>query len=77
MNQLSNTPPWNSSAHGDTLSCQSILVCKFHQTLHTDGVYGPITAAAVETVQRALGLQVDGICGPKTWSCFLHLPIPA
>jgi len=31
-----------------------------------DGLYGPLTEAAVERFQRASGLQVDGIVGPLT-----------
>ena len=31
------------------------------------GEDGPSTRVAVETFQRAHGLAVDGICGPKTW----------
>lgn len=31
-----------------------------------DGYFGPITRAAVESFQRAAGLEVDGIAGPRT-----------
>jgi hypothetical protein len=31
-----------------------------------DGVYGPLTTAAVERLQNANGLPVDGIVGPRT-----------
>ena len=33
-----------------------------------DGIFGPITEAAVKAYQRRHGLKVDGIVGPKTWN---------
>lgn len=36
--------------------------------LKEDAVYGPITRSWTETFQRAAGLRIDGIVGPKTWS---------
>lgn len=33
-----------------------------------DGAFGKETLAAVRPFQRSHGLQVDGICGPKTWA---------
>ena len=36
--------------------------------LNTDGVFGPLTRAAVVNYQRANGLNPDGIVGPITWN---------
>ncbi|TLF45110.1 N-acetylmuramoyl-L-alanine amidase [Halomonas urmiana] len=35
-----------------------------------DGLFGPITEAAVRQYQRDNGLVPDGIVGPKTWAAF-------
>jgi peptidoglycan hydrolase-like protein with peptidoglycan-binding domain len=34
----------------------------------SDGEFGPRTRDALRAFQRARGLKVDGICGPKTWA---------
>ena len=39
--------------------------------LTLDGQYGPMTKAAVETVQRDYGIGVDGVCGQQTWGCLV------
>lgn len=36
--------------------------------LVADGIFGPITEEAVKEFQKANGLTVDGIVGPKTWA---------
>jgi peptidoglycan hydrolase-like protein with peptidoglycan-binding domain len=32
-----------------------------------DGIFGPVTKAAVEEFQAQVGITVDGIVGPVTW----------
>jgi N-acetylmuramoyl-L-alanine amidase len=31
-----------------------------------DGIFGPLTARALEDFQRNCGLEIDGVCGPST-----------
>ena len=33
-----------------------------------DGKIGPVTKAAIQIFQKAKGLKVDGVVGPKTWA---------
>jgi peptidoglycan hydrolase-like protein with peptidoglycan-binding domain len=39
--------------------------------LAADGEFGPVTDVALRAYQRAKGLMVDGVCGPKTWAALL------
>lgn len=51
--------------HGITVDGEQIKV---------DGVFGPITDAAIREFQRVNGLEIDGVCGPKTWRLLLADP---
>lgn len=45
----------------------------YGRRLAVDGVYGPVTAAAVWRFQRAYGLRADGIAGPQTFGALVTL----
>jgi peptidoglycan hydrolase-like protein with peptidoglycan-binding domain len=42
-----------------------------------DGEFGPRTREAVRAFQRAKGLVVDGICGPRTWAALYATSRPS
>ena len=46
---------------------QQLLRARGHP-VQVDGIFGPQTEAAVEAFQREVGIGVDGIVGPVTWS---------
>jgi len=61
--------PWPVSRNGDQdhpiLTLQELVRAHSHQ-IAVDGVFGPLTEAAVRAVQTSTGLTVDGIVGPVT-----------
>ena len=52
---------------------QALLNVKHFACGSADGFYGPKTQAAVNKAQQFYGLEVDGICGPKTWAKLLEV----
>lgn len=55
-------------ARGDYVrQIQTCLNAVNNAGLATDGIFGPLTNAAVVNYQRANGLAPDGIVGPITW----------
>lgn len=58
---------------------QAILNANFTEFkkdhLLVDGEYGSVTEKKVKDVQKFFGMEVDGICGPKTWEVVMTLPL--
>jgi len=50
----------------DVAALQERLVVLGVHAGPVDGVFGPVTEAALRELQRGLGLRPDGICGPAT-----------
>jgi len=63
------TPPTISEgATGPNVRwAQYLLVRRTMSDNQIDGIFGPVTKAAVEEFQAQVGITVDGIVGPVTW----------
>jgi hypothetical protein len=55
----------------DTVALQDLLRVAGFDPGRSDGVYGPLTLAAVLAFQKARGLKADGIVGKLTWNALL------
>jgi peptidoglycan hydrolase-like protein with peptidoglycan-binding domain len=52
-------------------SLQYLLRHHRHGNVAVDGIFGPITAAAVRAFQQSHGLIVDGVVGNQTWPAII------
>lgn len=58
----------NGSRGDQVEELQALLNAKYGSTLEIDGIFGEKTEQAVKAFQKANGLTVDGVVGPKTWA---------
>ena len=66
--------PQLTENHGDTFHVKLLQTALGLNGLgvKVDGIFGPITLAAVRTFQGREGIAVDGIVGPVTWGKLLQ-----
>jgi peptidoglycan hydrolase-like protein with peptidoglycan-binding domain len=58
-------------ATGENVRTIQYLINARGAALTVDGIYGPLTAAAVQAFQSTVGLAADGIVGDATWGALL------
>jgi peptidoglycan hydrolase-like protein with peptidoglycan-binding domain len=65
----SDPPTISEGSTGPTVSwAQYLLVRRTLSYQQIDGIFGPVTKAAVQEFQRSRSLAADGIVGPRTWA---------
>lgn len=52
---------------GESAKAVQYQLNRHGDNLDIDGIFGSKSAEALKRFQRAVGLDADGICGPKTW----------
>ena len=68
------TPPTiMEGATGATVRWAQTLLRRTLSFNETEGIFGPVTKAAVEQFQHDNSITVDGIVGPVTWGKLLDL----
>ncbi|MFO0593780.1 MAG: peptidoglycan-binding protein [Myxococcaceae bacterium] len=61
-------PTLSQGARGGAVSMLQSKLRAHGYGVSVDGVFGPGTANAVRSFQRAHGLSADGVVGPRTWA---------
>lgn len=71
---LASLSPWPLVRDGDqehpVRTLQHLLRAR-GRNVAVDGIFGPLTDAAVRAFQQAKSLGVDGIVGPDTWGALI------
>lgn len=60
-------PLMRVGASGEDVRSVQYLLVQHGREIAVDGLFGPLTKAAVEAFQAAHGLAVDGVVGDQTW----------
>ena len=68
---IATWPLQQQGSTGEPVRSVQYLLRERGHTLNVDGVFGPITAAAVQAFQGSQGLVADGIVGNQTWPALI------
>lgn len=75
-NTYQNAPLLMRGSHGKVVKdLQTQLKQLNYYNGNLDGIYGPLTEAAVKEFQQANHIAVDGIAGPNTYSALIDNPV--
>lgn len=66
-------PTIGQGATGTAVRTIQALCCARGHSTYIDGIFGPLTKAAVEAVQTGARIGVDGIVGPVTWPVLMGI----
>jgi murein L,D-transpeptidase YcbB/YkuD len=64
-------PLQQKGSTGETVRTVQYLLNAQGATLSVDGIFGPLTEAAVSAFQSAHGLVADGVVGDRTWPALI------
>lgn len=59
--------PGQPMLRGEDVATWQRRLKELRYTIAIDGIFGPTSSATTKVFQRAEGLTVDGVVGPKTW----------
>lgn len=71
---VSGLPKLSKGSKGDTVKAVQILLTVYGYSCGSSGIdssFGPATEKAVKAYQKDMGMDADGVVGPKTWAKLL------
>jgi peptidoglycan hydrolase-like protein with peptidoglycan-binding domain len=69
--QIQPWPMVKQGSQGHPVPTLQYLLGAHGRRVTADGIFGPMTKAAVRSFQHAIGIAVDGIVGPLTWRALI------
>jgi hypothetical protein len=69
---MASLPTVNTGSVGPIVKTVQGLCCARGHLTAIDGTFGPQTKLAVESVQKSVKINADGVVGPKTWPVLIN-----